>query len=112
MVTDFATIIVPTKRSVRVVEELRKHPGIKEAVAVYGQTDVITRVEHILLMGLTGWSATIAGLPSKKTGTSDEGRGSFGVSDAILPIPTFTQRAERSGAARPPRFPGYIHSPA
>ncbi len=45
VVTAFALIEVPAKRSGAVVEYLSKHPEIKEAAAVYGETDVIAKVQ-------------------------------------------------------------------
>ncbi len=45
VVTAFALIEVPAKRSSAVVEYLSKHPEIKEAAAVYGETDVIAKVQ-------------------------------------------------------------------
>ncbi|MGE5172573.1 MAG: Lrp/AsnC family transcriptional regulator [Betaproteobacteria bacterium] len=44
MVTAFALVEVPAKRSSAVVEYLSKYPEIKEAAAVYGDTDVIAKV--------------------------------------------------------------------
>jgi len=45
MVTAFVLITVPAKRSGAVVEELRKHSEVKEAAAVYGETDVVVKVQ-------------------------------------------------------------------
>ncbi len=45
MVTAFALIEVPAKRSGAVVEYLGKYPEIKEAAAVYGDTDVVAKVQ-------------------------------------------------------------------
>ncbi len=45
MVTAFVLITVPAKRSGAVVEELRKYTEVKEAAAVYGETDIIIKVQ-------------------------------------------------------------------
>jgi len=45
MITAFVLITVPSKRSGEVVESLRKHPEVQEAAAVYGDTDVIIKVQ-------------------------------------------------------------------
>ncbi len=45
MVTAFALIEVPAKRSGAVVEYLSKYPEIKEAAAVYGDTDVVAKIQ-------------------------------------------------------------------
>ncbi len=45
MITAFVLITVPSKRSAEVVESLRKHPEVQEAAAVYGDTDIIVKVQ-------------------------------------------------------------------
>jgi DNA-binding Lrp family transcriptional regulator len=45
MVTAFALIEVPAKRSEAVVQYLNKYPEIKEAAAVYGDIDVVAKIE-------------------------------------------------------------------
>ncbi len=45
MITAFVLITVPSKRSGEVVEALRKHPEVQEAAAVYGDTDVVVKVQ-------------------------------------------------------------------
>jgi len=45
MITAFVLITVPSKRSGEVVDSLRKHPEVQEAAAVYGDTDVIAKVQ-------------------------------------------------------------------
>ncbi len=45
MVAAFVLVEVPAKRSGAVVEYLSKHPEIKEAAAVYGDTDVVAKVQ-------------------------------------------------------------------
>lgn len=45
MVTAFVLITCPAKKSGSVVEELRKHSEIKEAAAVYGETDIVAKVQ-------------------------------------------------------------------
>ncbi len=45
MITAFVLITVPSKRSGDVVEALRKLPEVKEAAAVYGDTDIVAKIE-------------------------------------------------------------------
>ncbi len=45
MVAAFVLVEVPAKRSGAVVEYLSKYPEIKEAAAVYGDTDVVAKVQ-------------------------------------------------------------------
>ncbi len=45
MITAFVLITVPAKRSSAVVDELRTYPEVKEAAAVYGETDIIAKVQ-------------------------------------------------------------------
>ncbi len=45
MITAYVLITVPSKRSSEVVEALRKHPEVQEAAAVYGDTDIIVKVQ-------------------------------------------------------------------
>jgi len=45
MVAAFVLITVPAKRSGVVVKLLRKIPQVKEAAAVYGETDLVAKVE-------------------------------------------------------------------
>lgn len=45
MVTAFVLLTVPAKRSGAVVKALRKLPGVREAAAVYGETDIVAKVE-------------------------------------------------------------------
>jgi hypothetical protein len=45
MVTAYALIEVPAKRSEAVVQYLHKYPEIKEAAAVYGDIDVVAKVQ-------------------------------------------------------------------
>jgi DNA-binding Lrp family transcriptional regulator len=45
MVTAFVLITVPSKRSGAVLEELRKRPEVREAAAVYGETDLIAKLQ-------------------------------------------------------------------
>lgn len=45
MVTAYALIEVPAKRSEAVVQYLSKYPEIKEAAAVYGDIDVVAKVQ-------------------------------------------------------------------
>ena len=45
MVTAYTLIDVPAKRSRAVVEYLSRFPEIKEVAAVYGETDVVAKVE-------------------------------------------------------------------
>jgi DNA-binding Lrp family transcriptional regulator len=45
MVTAFVLITVPVKRSGPVVKALRKFSEIKEAAAVYGETDIVAKVQ-------------------------------------------------------------------
>jgi DNA-binding Lrp family transcriptional regulator len=45
MVTAFVLMTVPAKRSGAVVKALRKLPGVREAAAVYGETDIVAKVE-------------------------------------------------------------------
>ena len=52
MVTAFVLITVPAKRSSAVVEDLRKFAEVKEAAAVYGETDVIAKVQTPSLQDL------------------------------------------------------------
>ncbi len=44
MVTAYVLINVPSNRSAAVVEDLKRIPEIKEAAAVYGETDVLAKV--------------------------------------------------------------------
>ncbi len=52
MVTAFVLITVPAKRSSAVIDELRKYPEVKEAAAVYGETDIIAKVQALSLESL------------------------------------------------------------
>lgn len=52
MINAFVLITVPAKRSGGVVEELRKYQQIREAFAVYGEADVVARVEVASLQEL------------------------------------------------------------
>jgi DNA-binding Lrp family transcriptional regulator len=52
MITAFVLITVPTKRSGEVVEALRKHPEVQEAAAVYGDTDIIAKIQAPSLIEL------------------------------------------------------------
>lgn len=45
MITAFVLITVPAKSSGGVVQELRKHSEIVEACAIYGETDVLAKVQ-------------------------------------------------------------------
>jgi len=45
MVTAYVNITVPAKQSGGVVEKLKKWDEVKEAAAVYGQTDVVAKIE-------------------------------------------------------------------
>ena len=45
MITAVGLITVPSKRSAEGVEALRKHPEVQEAAAVYGDTDIIAKVQ-------------------------------------------------------------------
>jgi DNA-binding Lrp family transcriptional regulator len=45
MVSAYVLIEVPAKRSEAVVQYLHKYPEIKEAAAVYGDIDVIVKVQ-------------------------------------------------------------------
>jgi DNA-binding Lrp family transcriptional regulator len=49
MVTAYVLITVPAKRSGAVVEKLKNHPEVREAAAVYGDTDVLAKVEAVSL---------------------------------------------------------------
>jgi DNA-binding Lrp family transcriptional regulator len=51
MITAFV-ITVPSKHSGDVVEALRKHPEVQEAAAVYGDTDIIVKVQAPSLIEL------------------------------------------------------------
>lgn len=52
MITAFVLITVPSKHSADVVEALRKHPEVQEAAAVYGDTDIIVKVQAPSLIEL------------------------------------------------------------
>jgi DNA-binding Lrp family transcriptional regulator len=52
MITAFVLITVPSKHSGDVVEALRKHPEVQEAAAVYGDTDIIVKVQAPSLIEL------------------------------------------------------------
>ncbi len=52
MVAAFVLVEVPAKRSGAVVEYLSKYPEIKEAAAVYGDTDVVAKVQAASPEGL------------------------------------------------------------
>jgi DNA-binding Lrp family transcriptional regulator len=52
MITAFVLITVPSQRSGQVVEALRKYPEVKEAAAVYGDTDVVVKVQAPSLIEL------------------------------------------------------------
>ena len=52
MITAFVLITVPSKRSAEVVEALRKHSEVKEAAAVYGDTDLILKLQAPSLVEL------------------------------------------------------------
>nr|WP_319377744.1 Lrp/AsnC ligand binding domain-containing protein [uncultured Methanoregula sp.] len=45
VVTAYILITVPAKKSGNIVEELKNYDAVKEACAVYGETDVIAKVE-------------------------------------------------------------------
>ncbi len=45
MITAYVFITVPAKHSGGVVEELQKYDAVKEAAAVYGETDVIAKIQ-------------------------------------------------------------------
>jgi DNA-binding Lrp family transcriptional regulator len=45
MVTAYVLIEVPAKRSEAVVQYLNKFPEIKEAAAVYGDIDVVAKIQ-------------------------------------------------------------------
>ncbi|MBI5420176.1 MAG: Lrp/AsnC ligand binding domain-containing protein [Deltaproteobacteria bacterium] len=45
MVTAFVLLNVPAKSSGEVVKELRKHHEIREACAVYGEADVMIKIQ-------------------------------------------------------------------
>lgn len=45
MITAYVLITVPAKHSGGVVEELQKYDAVKEAAAVYGETDVIAKIQ-------------------------------------------------------------------
>jgi len=45
MITAYVLITVPSKRSGEVVAALKKHPEVKEAAAVYGDTDIIAKIQ-------------------------------------------------------------------
>jgi DNA-binding Lrp family transcriptional regulator len=49
MVIAYVLMTVPAKRSGAVVEDLKKHPEVREAAAVYGDTDVLAKVEAVSL---------------------------------------------------------------
>ncbi len=52
MITAFVLLTVPPKRSGEVVEALRKYPEVLEATAVYGDTDVIAKVQAESLLDI------------------------------------------------------------
>ncbi len=52
MITAFVLITVPSKRSSEVVEALRKHPEVQEAAGVYGDTDIIAKVQAQSLLDI------------------------------------------------------------
>lgn len=52
MITAFVLITVPPKRSGEVVEALRKYPEVMEAAAVYGDTDIIVKIQAPSLIEL------------------------------------------------------------
>lgn len=52
MITAFVLISVPPKRSVEVVEALRKYPEVKETAGVYGDTDIIAKIQAPSLIEL------------------------------------------------------------
>jgi DNA-binding Lrp family transcriptional regulator len=45
MVTAYALLEIPAKRSESVVQYLQKYPEIKEAAAVYGDVDVVVKIQ-------------------------------------------------------------------
>lgn len=62
MVVAFVLITVPPKRSAEVVEALRKYPEVIETAAVYGDTDIIakiqapslTELDRVIMEGIQG----------------------------------------------------------
>jgi DNA-binding Lrp family transcriptional regulator len=52
MITAFVLITVPPKRSGEVVEALRKHTEVQEVASVYGDTDIIAKIQAPSLMEL------------------------------------------------------------
>ncbi len=52
MITAYVLITVPSKHSGEVVEALRKHPEVQEAAAVYGDTDIIVKIQAPSLIEL------------------------------------------------------------
>ncbi len=52
MITAFVLITVPPKRSGEVVEAIRKYPEVREAAAVYGDTDIIAKIQAPSLIEL------------------------------------------------------------
>lgn len=52
MVTAFVLITVPAKRSGGIIEKLHKYGEVCEACAVYGETDVIAKVQTSSLVEL------------------------------------------------------------